>query len=71
MNNCPRCGGKLEDGFVQSAKPIAFVKKFRWVKIWERDGDFQLPWFVTGAYLPAEYCEQCDSITIFSERKGE
>jgi hypothetical protein len=43
MNNCPRCGGKLEDGFVQSAKPIAFVKKFRWLRVRGQEGDFQLP----------------------------
>ena len=67
---CHRCGGTLADGFVQS-RGMAFVKKYRRFRFKEKEGDFLLSQSFTGTFLPAQYCEQCDSITIFSARKGE
>lgn len=69
-NICPRCGGMTEEGFVQS-RGMAFVKKQRYFGIREQDGDFMLNNSIMGAFFPAQYCEQCDSITMFSGRKGE
>ena len=69
---CPVCGGVLEAGFVQGSRAVSFVKKFRWLRVKEREGDFVLPFTpLAGVKLPARYCKQCDTITISLREEGE
>ena len=69
---CPYCGGAMEDGCIQSARPIAFVKKMRWVKIQSAEGDRRLPFsFLRGALLPACSCTHCKKIIISLEEEGD
>ena len=70
--NCPVCGKKLEEGFVQCSHRMSFVKKFRFLKPNESEGDFLLPYYILkGSYFPARYCENCDTITISLKEQGE
>ena len=71
MSTCPRCGGTLEDGFLQGYRRLAFVKKYRWWKIDEYQ-DYLLPAVpFKGTYLPGQYCERCETLTISLKEKGE
>ena len=62
---CPDCGGTMEEGFLQSPRPIAFVKQPRWLKIQISQGDYRLPFsLLRGSVLPASFCAQCGKIII-------
>ena len=62
---CPVCGGVLEEGVLQGSRAVSFVKKFRWLRVKESEGDFVLPFTpLAGVKLPAQYCKICDTITI-------
>lgn len=70
-NSCPRCGGALENGFLQGTRRLAFVKKFRWWNL-QDEVDYLLPCSpLKGTYLPGQYCEHCKTLTISLEDKGE
>lgn len=69
---CPRCGGPVEEGFLQgSGRQLAFVKKYRWLKIQE-EVDYLLPFSrLKGTYLPGQYCENCETLTISLKEEGK
>ena len=62
---CPDCGSAMEEGFLQSPRPITFVKQPRWLKIQSSRGDYRLPFSpLRGSVLPASSCPRCGKIII-------
>lgn len=67
---CPCCGGKLERGFVQSARVIFWGRNMHkaWFSPKEKDGEFFLPQqrgcAAYSGVCPADYCDACDLILI-------
>ena len=71
MKTCPRCGRPVEEGFLQGTRRLAFVKKYRWWNI-QDDMDYLLPFSpLKGTYLPGQYCEHCETLTISLKEEGE
>ena len=72
MLKCPVCGGALEEGFVQCSHRMSFTKKYRWFLPRQREGEFLLPFYpLKGTCFPAQYCENCDTITILLKEQGD
>ena len=70
-STCLRCGGPLEEGFLQGSRRLAFVKKYRWWNL-QDEVDYLLPFVpFKGTCLPGQYCERCETLTISLKEKGE
>ncbi|BAL00180.1 hypothetical protein OBV_29810 [Oscillibacter valericigenes Sjm18-20] len=67
---CPCCGGKLERGFVQSAREIFWGPNMHKARFSpkEKDGEFYLPQQrgcpAFSGVCPADYCASCHLILI-------
>lgn len=67
---CPCCGGKMERGFVQSAREIFWGRTMKrtWFLSKGKDGEFFLPQQrgcpVYAGVCPADYCAACGLILI-------
>ncbi len=62
---CPYCGGEMEEGFLQGADRVAWVKKRHKFSLLPKEGEVLLENNMVKDFLfPASICKACKKIVV-------
>lgn len=62
---CPICANEMENGFIQAANMITWVKKKHHLSVLPKEGEVKLGQdIINGVCISADICKKCNKVIV-------